>query len=267
MAVETQNQHNAQGTNPIWIVTPGKEGFQVYSPEDRSKLYTVSGSPDAPTCTCDASQWHRNDPNWQCDHVKAVFRGVGDQTMESPATGNGQHAGGPVGQGVPAPAEMTLKRSVSPDGRIDSFSVEFSLPVEQFDEQLQQQAERLVQAQSGVITAFLDSNGHNRSQAQQAPQQPNGAVPAQLVNVSGMQTRNGWRTFINVNADGHNNLRLWGSRKQLAEHLTAAGYGHLASNLNNGVMLNVPCRVVLQPSENGKYMNVEQVLPPLTQGG
>jgi hypothetical protein len=43
--------------------------------------------------------------------------------------------------------------------------------------------------------------------------------------------------------------------------IIAAGFPQLAERVDEGKQLNAPCRVVTKPSEDGKYVNVKQVLP------
>ena len=248
-----QAVNDSQAIAPIWVVSRTEEGFQVYDAGDRSKRYKVSGTPEAPQCTCTTFQWHKT----PCEHIEAVFQQVNGQHAQDDAVPNGQLSSNGNAHYDDGSLMMMLKRSVSPDGRIDSLSIEFSLPVE-LNGQLPAQAQQLLQTQSAIAATFLNGNGNGNGNAQ--PVVANGPVPAQILSVGGMNTKWGWRPFLNVSANGQN-LRLFGSRKQLAEQLSTAGYAQLGSNLNNGVALNVPCRATLKPSEDGKYVNVERLLP------
>jgi hypothetical protein len=60
---------------------------------------------------------------------------------------------------------------------------------------------------------------------------------------------------------------LFGTRKQLADHLTAAGYPKLAAEIEEGLQLNLACRVVTKPTKDGRYVDVEKVLPPAVSPG
>jgi hypothetical protein len=154
-------------------------------------------------------------------------------------------------------AMMLLKRSVSPDGRIDSLSVEFSCPIGKVTaDELKLRAERMLALQGEIAAGFLKTNGKE-------PKDGNGAesaVPAQLLAVASMPGKWGPRLFINVLANGQV-LKLFGSEKQLAEAVSAAGFASVADHLADGFALNLPCRVVTRPSRDGKYINVERVLP------
>src|SRR5437867_3455415 len=69
-------------------------------------------------------------------------------------------------------AQMLIKRSVSPDGRIDSVSVEFSMPVAEISNgEIKDKALKILQLQKEVVGAFLKLNG------QKAPAS-NGPTPA-----------------------------------------------------------------------------------------
>jgi hypothetical protein len=75
-----------------------------------------------------------------------------------------------------------------------------------------------------------------------------------------MNTRSGWRLFINVQVNG-TTIKLFGSKRQLGDHVAAAGFASIADHISQGMLLNLPCRVVTKPSADGKFINVEQVLP------
>lgn len=75
-----------------------------------------------------------------------------------------------------------------------------------------------------------------------------------------MDGRFGRRLFITVQANG-DNLRLFGNKKQLGEHLTAVGCVQLAGRIAEGLQINANCRILTKPSQNGKYTDITQVLP------
>jgi hypothetical protein len=163
---------------------------------------------------------------------------------------------------------MVIKRSVSPDRRIDSLSVELTIPPEVLaDKDIDEVAMAVLHRQDAIVTAFLDSRGDSRGPVQPKPStQPrqahatNGPNDAVLRDVGGMQTRWGWRYFINV-AVGEKMYKLFGTRKQLAEQLMAAGCASYANNITKGAVFNARCLAVLAPSDDGKYTNVESILP------
>jgi hypothetical protein len=235
----------------------------------------VTGLPGDPRCTCPDFTYHdrEHDPLWQCKHIQAVLKDAG---VTAPQRVNGT----PVSTGdrgvtpPPAPPEkkggngrngngavMLLKRSVSPDGRIDSLSVEFSCPVGKCSvEDLKAKAETILALQGEIAGLFLKANGKEPS-----PPKGNGngapdAVTGQLLGVASMNGKYGRRLFLNVLVNGQV-LKLFGSEKQLSEAVKEAGFPSVADHLVDGFTLNLPCRVVTKPSPDGKYTNIERVLP------
>jgi len=81
-----------------------------------------------------------------------------------------------------------------------------------------------------------------------------------LIDIGKVNGKYGERLSLNVNVNGRSS-RLFGSPKQLAEHIQAAGYEIDPSNLEPGLRLNLACLVVTKPSDDGRYLNVEKVLP------
>jgi hypothetical protein len=260
---ETERTDTA-AQNETFVIAKTDDGFRVCSPLAPAKQYVVSGLPDDPRCTCPEFVHNEGDPAWYCKHILAVLKQNGEP---APASANA-----PVGvttELAPRPekknaknngngAVMLLKRSVSPDGRIDSLSVEFSCPVGKGNaEELKQRAERILALQADIAAGFLKTGGNGKPQREADAAN---AIPAQLLAVASMNSRFGLRRFINVLANGQV-LKLFGSEKQLAEAVSAAGYPSVAEHLADGMVLNLPCGVVTKPSADGKYINVERVLP------
>jgi hypothetical protein len=252
----------AAGTDETFVIAKTDEGYRVCLPRTPAKQFVVSGLPDKPHCTCPEFARHDGDPTWQCDHIAAVLKGTNGQhtapdgsrgSDEPPARTEKKAPGGRNGNS----AVMLLKRSVSPDGRIDSLSVEFSCSVGKVTpDELKLRAQKILALQGEIAAGFLKTNGKE-------PRNGNGdgnAVAGQLLAVASMNGRFGRRLFINVLANGQV-LKLFGSEKQLADAVTAAGFESVAEHLADGYALNLPCRVVTRPSQDGKYINVERVLP------
>ena len=60
---------------------------------------------------------------------------------------------------------MVIKRSVSPDGRIDSLSVEFSCPVGDTSRaEIQRKAEEIIKLQAQIAETFRTANGNGTTQ-------------------------------------------------------------------------------------------------------
>ncbi|HZT70498.1 MAG TPA: PD-(D/E)XK nuclease family protein [Terriglobia bacterium] len=162
----------------------------------------------------------------------------------------------------PVPVQMVMKRSVSPDGRIDSVSVEFSLPVSGYSHtEIKERAPSTLELQKEIVGSFLKLNG-SKVAAALTPNQPQTPKPvfACMIDVGQINTRRGERLCINFQVNGRTS-RLFGSAKQLAEHIQAAGYEIDPQNLEPGLRLNLACRVVTKPTDEGRYLNVEKVLP------
>ena len=88
----------------------------------------------------------------------------------------------------------------------------------------------------------------------------NGGVPAQMISIGGMNTRRGWQYYINFRVNDRNS-KLFGTKKELAQHIVAAGFTNLVDRIGDGMILNLPCRVIANPSRDGKFLNIEKVLP------
>lgn len=265
-----------------FIIAKCDEGFRVCSPLTPAQQFVVSGLPDNPQCTCPQFTAQVGDPEFACEHILAVLKEANgtSQAKANGATtapaGNGGHepparterkssSGKPAGGSV-----MVLKRSVSPDGRIDSLSVEFSCPLDKATtEDIKQRADRVLVLQAEIAAGFLKLNGKGAHDGNGKPaNNGNGtvanAVVGQMLAVASMNGKWGRRLFINVLVNGQV-LKLFGSDTQLAEAVRTAGFPQVAGHLADGLALNLPCQVVTKPSPDGKYTNIERVLPASAQ--
>jgi hypothetical protein len=159
---------------------------------------------------------------------------------------------------------MLLKRSVSPDGRIDSLSVEFSMPVEKLSvADIKNLAQRSLSLQSQIVGSFLTPKGNGKDQprpAEQAAPEENGAIPARITGVRAGNTRWGRSLYVAFEVRGKT-LRLFGSRKRLGEVFTAAGFPNQSRTFSEGLDLNLPCRVVVKPTPDGRFFNIVRIFP------
>lgn len=256
----------------LMVVKPDEDGFQVYEPAAPDQVYRVSGTRQQPECTCAKFRWKDpGDPNRPCVHIEAVLRHLGEGGPPAPPTQPESEtipAAGSNGSGnvlTVSPAMLALKRSVSPDGRIDSLSVEFTLPIGGLKpHEVHDFALRGLDCQEEIVETFLGettpANSHGNGHSYCDSANGDGAIPATLRDIGGMQTKWGWRYFINVEADG-GVYKLFGNRKQLAEHLANAGHPRLGDQLSKGKTLNVSCLAVLEDSEDGRYTNVVELRP------
>lgn len=258
--------------NETLVISQSEEGFRVYSPAYPTKSYIVSGSPEAPACSCPDFEYHQGDPDWRCKHILAVLEHVhkagscvppiNSEQDEERAAIQGEEARSKKRKTTPVNGtpQMLIKRSVSPDGRIDSLSIEFSCPVEQAPvEEIKSRAERILDLQSDVIVSFLRRNQNGNGKATPA-NNSNGAIPARMLEIAGMNGKWGRRLFITVQANG-NILKLFGNRKELAEAITTVGFPNLAERITEGVRLDLPCKIITKPSADGQYVNIDRVLP------
>jgi hypothetical protein len=249
------------------VISRTEEGFRVYSPASPLNSYIVSGSPEEPLCTCLDFQ-HAGSVNWRCKHIEAVlnqFNGSGRQNggadayqkEERLAIQNENNSAKEELPSIPErSSQMLLKRSVSPDGRIDSLSVEFTIPVDQITEgEIKAQAVKTLRMQSEIVGSFLHKKADKPENSV-----PNGSIPARMLGIAGLNTKWGRRLFISIEANG-DTLKLFGGQKQLAEAIAAAGYPQLAKNIDERVELNIPCRITTKQIEDGRYLNVDRVFP------
>lgn len=257
--------------NETLVISRTEDGFRVYSPSAPSKSYIVSGSPEDPTCTC--LGFEQGAHGHHCKHIQAVLNQLEKQTragtdpdpyeaeegraiQEEGRPSQGTHA-----KPVNGTAQMLLKRSVSPDGRIDSLSVEFSCPVDGAPAgEIKARAIRTLKLQADIVESFLNGTRAQNTQPNQPDHNGNGATPGRMLTIGGLNTKWGRRLFINVQVNGET-LKLFGNRKQLADAIATAGFPNLAERIDEGVHLNVPCQVITKPSEDGRYVNIDRVLP------
>lgn len=247
------------------IITRTDHGFRMYSPTARSQSYLVTGTAQAPTCTCPDFQDQGDDPDWRCQHILAVLDrlpggAVDPQDAEERAAIQDEDRFPETASGLETRTRMSqmhLKRSVSPDGRIDSLSVEFDCPVEEQSlEDTVVQARRILELQAEIVGQFMRRGSpKDFRQARES-----GATPARMLVVGGLDGKWGRRLFIRFDVEGRP-LRLFGARKQLADSIAAAGFPDLADEVAEGVRLNVPCRVMTKPSDDGRFLNIVKVLP------
>lgn len=269
MTKEELNKARMQRAQELFVISKHALGYRIYAPADPGKFYIVGGSSEAPTCSCPEFRTHKTEPRWRCNHILAVWSPSKDPigTPKDPASESNEHhlkapgENGATGNGALSalgPSQMLIKRSVSPDGRIDSLSVEFSSSVEKVTPQeIILRASKALMLQTEIVEKFLKRGAPDQKPA-------DASVPAKMLTVGGMPGKWGRRLFINIEANGQT-LKLFGNRKELAENIMAIGFPSLP-NVAEGVRINLPCRIITKPSEDGKYLNIEKVLPPTKKG-
>ncbi len=279
MRPEEWHTREQRAEDEVFVIARGPDGFRVHAPQNGRTVYTVGTDLNSPTCTCPDFQYHQADPDWRCKHILAVehrfappappenLPAVSDTDEERAAI---QEDGRPsrrprAPRATNGTTTMLVKRSVSPDGRIDSLSVEFACPVDKAaDGEVESQAATLIGLQAGIIRHFLAANGHAAARPTlvpaPAPTPAPVGTPAKLVRIDGMDGKYGRRLFLVVQSNG-SMLRLYGSAKQLEDALTAAGFPDHTQLVAEGTALDLPCRIVTKPSPDGRYQNIERVLP------
>lgn len=264
-----------RAAHEIFVIMRADNGFSIYSPSDPKRRYHVTEDDDGVSCTCPDFQSHQDDPGWRCTHILAVDRHVnGNGHTPDPHAAEERRAIQDEGRGPrrrrtaapPAPAQLVLKRSISPDGRIDSLSVELATPVPDIAaDAITTQAVTMLAIQGEIVDRFLQKrpklNGatlNGNGCATEDAKSP--AAPARVVGCGAMDGRWGRRLFLTVEADGKR-LRFFGSRQQLSDQLLMAGYPDAAQTLSEGQVLDLPCRIVTKPPTDGGYVNVDRLLP------
>lgn len=270
---ELRRRQKRADTEPL-IVSEAEGGFRVHSPLSTGGPYHVTGFPGAPACTCPDFQHNRGDPEWRCKHVLAVMSrqrsdAAGDERPNATGTAEPRRESRSPERPRGERSRLLLKRSVSPDGRIDSLSVELTAPVAgRTAEEIASGAARILQIQDRIVGRFLAGSGKGNDRARRdgiragegnGPPREDEAVLAELVGIRGTDGKWGRRLFLTVKTDGRY-LRLYGSRKKLAGHIAGAGFPNRAEDVREGVSLNLPCRIVTRTSDDG-YVSVERVLP------
>jgi hypothetical protein len=256
---------NGKATDDFMIVSRTEDGYRVYSAMHPENRHLVGGNITDPACTCDAFA-----EDTSCEHVRAVQQRFGTaEQVEHEERLAIQAEGQPSPRkkrkaATNTPAVMTLKRSVSPDGRIDSLSVELSCQIEQESVgDLKIRAANMLKLQSEIAGSFLNANGKrngNTNGNKAGKSSEAGPIPAKMLSIGSTTGKWGPRFFISFQADGHA-LRLFGTTRQLADAIIAAGFNYSELDVADGVSLNLPCRVVTKPSADGRFLNIDRVLP------
>lgn len=269
MTHEELSKEREQHAQDLFIISKHEQGYRIYSPIDPGKKYIVSGTPETPACSCPDFRSHQQNSMWRCKHILAIWnQSTSNETHADTISKVKDHLSpaheksGSQGNGTrntSGASQMVIKRSVSPDGRINSLSVEFSWSIEKISpEEITCKASDTLMLQAEIVERFL--KGHKRDE-----ESSDNAIPAKMLTIGSMPGKWGRRLFINVEASGQA-LKLFGNRKQLAEYIMAIGFAGLP-NVIEGVRINLPCRVITKPSEDGKYLYIAKVLPPKTTGG
>lgn len=268
MSTSVQSHANGNGHGSFMVVSRTDKGFRVYDANHPEQQFIVHGDLSNPACSCDGfAEDAANEGT--CEHYRAVVEKYGEEDRiereeRAAIQSEGRTARKKRRAQANAPtALMTLKRSVSPDGRIDSLSVELTCPIDQLATgDIKVRATNMLSLQREIAASFLsgngkgNGNGHGKSNGHP---KPDSAIPAKMLSISG--TRNG-NFSISFQANG-NGAKFFGTRQEIAGAIRAAGFDYSEEDVVEGIFLNLPCRVVTKT--NGRYVNVDRILPAASQ--
>jgi hypothetical protein len=166
-------------------------------------------------------------------------------------------------------SRMVIKRSLSPDGHIDSVSVKIDLSIDGLSAQaIRAKGLKALALETEIIQSHfagdLPSQPLHLAKPPAISQSGNGvdsgegpAVPARLLDIG--RTRNN-HYFINVKVSGKM-ARLFGSPVQLVRHLAGIGHDLTPAAISEGLQLDFSCRAITKLSDDGRYLNVIRLLP------
>ena len=253
------------------VITKAGDAWNVRSAANPSQSYEVSPDGDGLACSCPDFQTHfEEDVQWQCKHVLAVQDYLARNDASAPSDGETYideeraaiqtETATELQNGEPR-GQMLVKRSLSPDGRIDSISIEFSFDlIKETAAKLKARALKALKLQTEIAEGFLAQKKANSKANGAEAANGDGTIFGRLLDIGYMNGQYGMRYFLNVEVSGKR-ARLFGSQKQLAVAISAAGREVSPLQIEPGFRLNWPCRVLTEPSRDGRFLNVTQVLP------
>lgn len=257
-------------TEPL-VITKTPEGHRIFSAANPSKFYLVRQDNGRVICNCLDFEKNSLDPNWRCKHVLAVESegSPSNAEIDEERKAIQAEASGEILPETTPRSRLLIKRSISPDGRIDSVSLEMDLELNGDPRAvIKAKAIDALQLEAEIASVFLTShqlqkqlNGSPNSNGNGLPHLPEpgaGAVEARLQSIGVMPGKWGPRHFINVDVQGRF-AKLFGTPKQIAAAIQSAGYNFSDAAVADGVSLNIPCRVITK--QNGQYLNVDRVMP------
>jgi SWIM zinc finger len=194
----------------------------VRSAHNPSQYHLVSGDGEGLRCSCPDFEKHvAEDRNWTCKHILAVQdyqeKTAGQQKPESYEEAErvaieSEPVPQPQNANASPKAQMLVKRSLSPDGRIDSISLEFSFDLaEQNAAEIKSRALNALKLQTEIVHSFLGSTKSNgrgngntnaRSNGNNDARNTNGTIVARMLDLGIAQTAYGERLFVNFDVNG-----------------------------------------------------------------
>lgn len=157
-----------------------------------------------------------------------------------------------------------IKR-LSPDGRIDSISIEISIPLAETLDEIKVNALTALTLQTEIATQFLQRSRKALLSATDKGPGNNGAVFARVLDVGVSDGQFGRRFYLNVNVNGRR-ARFFGTAAKVAQAVSALDEELIPDALEAGMRIDLPCRVLTERSDDGRYLNVTHILPPKPNG-
>lgn len=167
------------------------------------------------------------------------------------------------------PSRMLVKRSLSPDGELDSVMIEIHLAIDGLSDQtIKERGLKALRLESEIAREYLGSikSGlapaavrQNTDAAQRSEEPEVGSSPLDAVLLD-MGKARGNSYFVNVKVAGRT-VKLFGTAHQLVAHITRTGHNLTPEAVSDGLTLNWACRATVKPSGNGKYLNIIQLFP------
>ena len=228
------------------------------------------------SCTCPDFQVRIAQDGRICKHIAAAaIIALGPQ-LQAPSPANGFTVKANGAEATEAsPLVFRIRRNLQTDGK-NGMQVEVQARVTNNEAQDRETAsyaydllERLASlapkdnAPSSSTSARegISPSSANKMPAKSPTKSPgNGhSVPAVIIKVDRMKTRQGESLFLKVDLGGET-VRVFGRPEELAERLEASGYDVPASEIQAGLELNLPCLVVTGQGARG-YKIIEEFLP------
>ena len=262
MTNDTFPKRIAQVVSDTFVIAREGDQFRMYAPGNPAEVSTVRITDKDTICTCTDFIENGGDPEFRCKHILALQKIPNGPPIPSAvrASSHAPKAETSVSSGNGA-RHMLLKRSVSPDGRIDSLSVEFSLPMgSASDAEMVNRANAALAIQSVIIAGFLgkekNGNGKDKTEGIKA----GGLKAARIVAFGFRPTKWGQRAALTFEVEG-NRLTVFGSRERIREVLTFAGYPAIGKDLSTPFDTSLDCQVTVKKTEDGKYTNIDRIFP------
>jgi len=228
------------------------------------------------SCTCPDFQVRIAQDGRICKHIAAAAIIALAPQVQAPSPANGSTVKANGAEATEAsPLVFRIRRNLQTDGK-NGMQVEVQARVTNNEAQDRETAsyaydmlERLASLapkDNAPSSSTSAREGISPSSANKMPAKSptksagNGhSVPAVIIKVDRMKTRQGESLFLKVDLGG-GTVRMLGRPEELAERLEASGYDVPASEIQAGLELNLPCLVITGQGARG-YKIIEEFLP------